>query len=77
MLIQIKNIAGKILKKSLGLLRLVALIALAVIGIPAAYSIIPLEIRPENVWDFANSVLLLYLVILITMLSQENDTSQS
>ena len=64
-------------KKLLGLLKVASLITIVVVGIPTAYSIIPLELRPENVWDFANSVLLLYLVILITLLSQESDTSQS
>jgi hypothetical protein len=74
---KIKKIISLMLKRAFGLIKLASFVAFMLVGIPAAYNIIPLEFRPENVWDFANSVLLLHLVILITMLSQENDTSQS
>ena len=48
-------------------------IAIIVIGIPAAYEVIPINFRPVNIWDFANSVLLLYLAVLISLITFSND----
>ena len=66
-LTKLKNVGMLFLMRLLGLLRVFSLILLVVIGVPIAYDIIPANVKPDNVWDFANSVLLLYLVTMLTL----------
>ena len=66
MLEKIKSRLAKLIKAA-------SCIAIIVIGIPAAYEVIPINFKPANIWDFANSVLLLYLAVLISLITFSND----
>ena len=42
-------------------LKLVAFLSVVVIGLPLAWVHIPIDYRPQNYWDFFNSVMLCYI----------------
>lgn len=49
------------------MLKLATCVAIVGFGIPFAYQMIPAEVRPANIWDFANSVLLFYLATIVSI----------
>lgn len=42
-------------------------IAIIMFGVPATYEVIPVELKPSSIWEFTNSVLLLYLAIMVSL----------
>ena len=57
----------------INLLKVSSCIAVIVFGIPASYELIPIELKPSSIWEFSNSVLLLYLTVLISMIAFSSD----
>ena len=53
------------------ILRLASFLVLITVGLPIAWIHLPENIRPDNVWDFLNSVLLIYIAVKITFEKNE------
>ncbi len=48
------------------ILKLVLFLSIITVGIPVIYAMIPISLRPVNVWDFTNTVLLTYIAVHVT-----------
>ena len=57
----------------INVLKMTSCVAIIAIGIPVAYELIPFEIKPSSIWEFSNSVLLMYLSVLTSMIVFSGD----
>ena len=57
------------------ILKVASCIAVIAFGIPMAYELIPVQLKPDNIWDFSNSVLLIYLTVLVSLITFSSDQS--
>lgn len=55
------------------ILKVASCIAVIAFGIPMAYELIPVQLKPSNIWDFSNSVLLIYLAVLVSLITFSSD----
>jgi hypothetical protein len=52
-------------------LRIASFLVIITVGLPIAYMHLPENIRPRNIWDFLNSVLLVYIAVKLTFEKRE------
>lgn len=52
-------------------LRLTSFMVLITVGLPIVWIHLPENIKPDNIWDFINSVLLIYIAVKLTFEKRE------